>query len=141
MNIECKSAFNKAKELIKRNKLNYGHIEPNVQEFDDGNIFVQYFDKWSNFIGNTKIKETNLIGEENTYISDVKLIFSESGYFESIKRYDYDQTYIIINGSIGLKFEDDSIVEIKSNDVFHVTKDKPHSILCLRDTYILVILH
>lgn len=140
MNTKCRIAFEKAKELINRNKEHYGDKTPNIQPFDDGNIFVQYFDKWDTFIGNTKIRETNLIGD-NEYISDVKYIFTESGYYEKNKKYQYDQTYIIVNGSIEFKFDDDSIKTINSNEIYHVPKEKSHSILCVRDTYVLVIVH
>lgn len=138
MENECKIAYSKAKELIQRNKENYGNIKPKIQSFDDGNILVQYFNDWENHWDKTKMKNFQLLDEIDS-ISNAKLIFSESNNEIQVQLFKKNMIYIVLNGEIDFKFEDGSIKKVSSYEVCSIPKGTPHGGLTVRDTYVLII--
>lgn len=139
MDSNCKVAFTKAKELIKRNKEKYGvEVMPEVQPFDDGNIFFQYFIKWDDFWDKTKLKTIEILGVDD-YMKNVKFVFSEEGNDVDITIFDFDKTYIVVNGEIDFKLEDGTIQKVSSNETYKIPKEIAHGGLTVRDTYVIVI--
>lgn len=137
MNNECRVAFSKAKELIRRNKKKFGsNVIPEVQSFDDGNIHVQYFVDWEEFWKKTKIRRfINL----NKSSKNIQLVYSEEGNDVDIQNFNCNKTYMVLNGEIEFKFDDGSIKRVSSYESLDIPKGILHGGLTLRDSYVVVI--
>lgn len=137
MNSTCKLAFDKAKELIRRNKVKYGkNVMPEVQPFDYGNIHVQYFVDWEEFWEKTKIRRFENLNDTD---EDVKLVFSEKDNDVEIQDFNCNKTYMVLNGEIDFKFEDGRIQKVSTYESFSIPKGMAHGGLTIRDTYVIVV--
>jgi hypothetical protein len=138
MNNECKIAFSKAKELIRRNKERFGlESIPEIQSFDNGEILLQYFNTWENFWIKTKLKNFTDLNDNKK--RKIKLVFSEEGNNVDITDFKKNKTYIILNGEIEFYLKNGESKKVSTMETLDIPKEIPHGGLTIRDTYVIVI--
>lgn len=140
MNKECKAAFDKANELINRNKIKFGEdIVPEVQSFDYGNIHVQYFIDWVDLLDESKVRK--IFNNNDEKIKDISLYFTKKDNNIRLFKFDHDETYIILNGEIVFNFDDNSTKRLSTYESYTISKGIKYNISTIRDTYVLIIKH
>ena len=134
--MERKSAIEKVKKLVNDRKESLSNKIPQVNEFEDGNIIIQYFKDWHNFLENTKRK---IIFENEHKL--VEIIFAKKGVVVEPQDFDCKKTYVVLNGRIKLDFEDKTREVVELNDFTGL--DIPYGVIhggrVLKDSYVLVI--
>lgn len=132
---DCKSAFDKAKRLIAERKKRFNRI-PEIQEFDNGNILIQYFEHWDiHWENNLKRRDFQSIQKDN---KNIVTIYAEAGQTINVENPNTSKTYLIINGELSVIFED-STQTISTFQSISVPQNLNHTIQAVRDTYVIIV--
>lgn len=133
---ECKVAFDKAKRLIEERKKQFNRI-PEIQEFDNGNILIQFFEHWDIYWNDLKKRNFESVQHDD---KSIVAIFAEGEKFIEIGDLSKEKTYVVINGDIEISFFDNSpIKRVGSFQSITIPKDFEHKLKAIRDTYVIVI--
>lgn len=128
MNPECKTAFNKANELIEKRKSKLGeHILPEIQDLDSG-ILLQYFENWINYTGTYNEIDTYKLKKKNVEIINddtLKEVYMSYGEKDDLIGYvpDADKIFIMLDGE----------AEIHNTETGEITNLKPFSVKIFKE--------
>lgn len=135
INTDCKDAFERAKRLIEDRKKQFNR-NPEIQEFDNGNILIQFFENWGDYWNVLKRRDFEPI---NSDTKEIVAIYCEAGKNIDIKNFGKSKTYLIVNGEVEFKFADDTSYKVSSFQSLIVPKNMRHVAYVVRDSYVIVI--
>src|SRR5690242_1018053 len=135
INTDCKDAFERAKRLIEDRKKQFNR-NPEIQEFDNGNILIQFFENWGDYWNVLKRRDFEPI---NSDTKEIIAIYCEAGKNIDIKNFGKSKTYLIVNGEVEFKFADDTTYNVSSFQSLIVPKNMRHVASVIRDSYVIVI--
>lgn len=124
---DIKNAINKRKEVLLK-KI------PLVHTLNDG-IVIRFFNGWED----SEYSDIKFIEIANSRLEDDKTyyFFLPRGSIFSVKKHEYEETLICLDGKMQLHIED----EVKMMDSFtkhHIPPQKKHYGIAINDTYMLV---
>ena len=124
---DIKNAVNKRKEILLK-KI------PLVHTLNDG-IVIRFFNGWED----SEYSDIKFIEIENSRLGDDKTyyFFLPRGSIFSVKRHEYEETLICLDGKIQLHIEDD-VKMMNSFTKHHIPPQKKHYGIAMNDTYMLV---
>lgn len=131
---DCKTAFDKAKRLIAERKKRFNRI-PEIQEFDNGNILIQFFEHWDVYWDKLKKRDFQPLQQDN---KSIVAIYVEAGKTIDVEDLSKSKTYMIINGELEITVND-SKQTVQTFQSISIPKDFHHVVNVIRDTYVIIV--
>lgn len=131
---DCKTAFDKAKRLIAERKKRFNRI-PEIQEFDNGNILIQYFEHWDMYWDKLKKRNFEPIQQDH---KSIFAIYAEAGKTIEVEDTSKSKTYMIINGELEITINDTK-QKILSFQSISIPQNLNHTVDVIRDTYVIIV--